>query len=91
MFDKFISYLKSSEILITSFLVLIWLVAWILNATYKTNFDLNALKDFYVWVIGFIHAKFLINSGLNTQIGSTKEKDGVENVSSRIITHFDNG
>jgi hypothetical protein len=49
--------------------VLIWLVAWTLNAVESTRFDLTSLRDMYIWLMTQLNATHAINSIWNSPKG----------------------
>ena len=53
-------------------LVLIYVIAWALNALVNTKFDLPQLIELAKYVLG----KIGLDSVFNTQFGSNKPKDG---------------
>lgn len=53
-----------------------WLYGWFHNAEQAIKYDLDKLKDFYIWIRGYITATHGINSGLNTPIPGM-QKGGV--------------
>ena len=70
MIAKVLEYLKGQLTSMAFFIALffvIWLIAWTLNATAGTHFDLLALKDLANYILG----KYGIDSLLNTKFGGT--------------------
>jgi len=55
--------------LITAVFLVIWIVAWTLNAVKNTHFDLNSLRDMYIWLMTQLNATHAINSFLNSPKG----------------------
>lgn len=47
----------------------IWLFCWFLNGAKGTHFDLNALKDMYIWIFGQMNAHYAVNSIFNSPQG----------------------
>ena len=60
----------------SSLFLVVWLIAWTLNAVHGTHFDMSQLKDLYIWMAGQLNATHLINSGLNTPIPWRKTDGG---------------
>jgi hypothetical protein len=56
--------------LYTVVFIIIWLVAWVLNATKGTHFDLNSLRDIYIWLMTQLNATHAINSIWNSPKGT---------------------
>jgi len=56
----------------------LWLFGWFHNAEQAIKYDLDKLKDFYIWVRGYITATHGINSGLNTPIPGVQKGCGRE-------------
>jgi hypothetical protein len=54
----------------------IWLVAWTLNALKNTHFDLNSLRDMYIWLMTQLNATHAINSVFNSQRGNMPDSNG---------------
>jgi len=50
--------------------VIVWLVAWALNALQKTAFDLNKLEELAKYILG----KYGTDSLVNTKFGTKEEK-----------------
>ncbi|MEG6584146.1 hypothetical protein [Dendrosporobacter sp. 1207_IL3150] len=53
----------------TAMFVLIWLIGWACNAVYSTHFDLDRLKDIYIWIMSQLNATHAINSIWNSPRG----------------------
>ncbi|MDR3562322.1 MAG: hypothetical protein P4N59_12940 [Negativicutes bacterium] len=56
--------------LFTAVFVILWLTAWTLNAVENTHFDLNSLRDMYVWLMTQLNATHAINSIWNSPKGA---------------------
>jgi hypothetical protein len=56
--------------MITIVFLLIWLTAWTLNALKNTHFDLNSLRDMYIWLMTQLNATHAINSVFNSPRGN---------------------
>ncbi len=50
--------------------VVIWLTAWTLNAVKNTHFDLNSLRDMFIWLMTQLNATHAINSIWNSPRGN---------------------
>lgn len=65
--------------LLTMTFVGIWLVAWTLNAMKNTHFDLNSLRDMYIWLMTQLNATHAINSVFNSPRGRMPgDRDGAD-------------
>ena len=53
----------------TGAFVFLWLAAWGLNAVEGTHFDLDRLKELFIWVMGYLNTTHLINSKWNSPPG----------------------
>lgn len=53
----------------TTFFVIIYIGAWILNGIYQMHFDLSSLQNFYLAVIG----KQTVTHGINSYLNSPKD------------------
>lgn len=53
----------------TATFVGIWLLAWTLNAFDYTRFDLDSLRDMYIWLMTQLNATHAINSIWNSPRG----------------------
>lgn len=51
----------------TTLFILIWFAAWTLNAIKGTHFDLNSLRDMYIWLMTQLNATHAINSIWNSR------------------------
>ena len=61
----------------TGFFIFVYLVAWILNAIYSNiHFDLGAIRDFYLMVVGKNLGEHGINSLLNSDRGAMPTNRG---------------
>lgn len=60
----------------TVLFVIIWLVAWTLNATKNAHFDLNSLRDMYMWLMTQLNATHAINSVFNSPRGNMPVNGG---------------
>lgn len=61
----------------TGFFIFVYLVAWTLNAIYSNiHFDLSAIRDFYLMVIGKNLGEHGINSLLNSDKGQMPTNRG---------------
>lgn len=76
MLDKIKGYLMTSMGFYTILFVVVYLSGWFYNATHGTKFDLNQLKDLYLFVVGQLTVKYGIDSGLNSKIGESIQKGG---------------
>jgi hypothetical protein len=54
----------------TGLFVIIWLVAWTLNAVKNTHFDLNSFKEMYVWLMTQLNLTHAVNSIWNSPKGT---------------------
>ncbi|HMM20554.1 MAG TPA: hypothetical protein PKA10_07420 [Selenomonadales bacterium] len=61
---------------VTIVFVIIWLTAWTLNALKNTHFDLNSLKDMYIWLMTQMNATHAINSIWNSPRGNLPLEGG---------------
>lgn len=57
----------------TAIFVLMWLSAWALNGIQSTHFDLNQLRDSYIWLMTQLNATHAIDSVWNSPKGSSPE------------------
>lgn len=69
MLERIKGYVYSSLGFYTLLFVVLYLAGWFYNATNGTKFDLNQLKDLYLFVAGQLTLKYGIDSGLNSKIG----------------------
>lgn len=73
MITKVGNYLKIPLLKIlncTAFFIIVYLIGWVLNGVYNTlHFDLTALRDFYLMVIGKDVATHSVNSIFNSDRG----------------------
>lgn len=46
----------------TAIFIVIWLTGWVSNAIYTTQFDLDGLRDLYIWIMSQLNATHAINS-----------------------------
>lgn len=76
MLEKIKGYLMTSMGFYTILFVVVYLSGWFYNATHGTKFDLNQLKDLYLFVAGQLTVKYGIDSGLNSKIGESIQKGG---------------
>jgi len=53
----------------TAIFIIIWLSAWVLNGINNAHFDLNQLRDTYVWLMTQLNATHAIDSIWNSQKG----------------------
>ncbi len=60
---------------ITVVFLFIWLAAWTLNALKNTHFDLNSLRDMYIWLMTQLNATHAINSVFNSPRGNMPRWD----------------
>lgn len=58
----------------------IYLIAWVLNGTQGTKFDIPELRQYIIWMMGLIVAKHGVDSGLNSPIGTPPTKTNREGV-----------
>lgn len=66
----FLKNLLSNMLGCTAFFVVVYLIAWGLNAVYANlHFDLGSLRDFYLMVIGKQTADHTVNSVFNSGKG----------------------
>ena len=74
--EKLGKYLKIpllSLLTCSGFFILVYLIAWTLNAMHSDmHFDLNSLRDFYLYVIGAKSVDHGVNSIFNTPRGAFK-------------------
>ena len=74
--EKIGKYLKIpllSLLTCSGFFILIYLIAWTLNAMHSDmHFDLNSLRDFYLYVIGAKSVDHGVDSIFNTPRGAFK-------------------
>jgi hypothetical protein len=73
MWDKIKDALKTGMGFYTSFFIFIWLISWTLKAIKGYNFDLNALKDIYVWLMTQLNLTHGIDSVFNSPRGEMPE------------------
>ena len=57
----------------TAIFIVIWLAGWIANALYHTSFDLEGLKNLYIWIMSQLNATHAINSIWNKE-GEQEQK-----------------
>ncbi|GMA98479.1 hypothetical protein [Pelosinus sp. IPA-1] len=57
----------------TVMFIFVWLAAWILNGIKGTNFDVNQLRDTYIWLMTQLNATHAINSIWNSPKGAGVE------------------
>ena len=73
MITKVGNYLKIPLLKIlncSAFFIIVYLIGWVLNGVYNTlHFDLTALRDFYLMVIGKDVATHSVNSIFNSGFG----------------------
>lgn len=62
--------------LYTALFVVIYLLAWSLNAVKGTHFDLDRLRDIYIWLMTQLNATHAVNSIFNSPSGMMPEKRG---------------
>ncbi|MBC8016002.1 MAG: hypothetical protein H7X79_09700 [Sporomusaceae bacterium] len=53
----------------TAVFLIIWLVAWVMNGLKNTNFDLDRLRDSYIWLMTQLNATHAIDSIWNSPKG----------------------
>jgi hypothetical protein len=51
----------------TAIFIVIWLTGWVSNAIFSTQFDLNGLRDIYIWIMSQLNATHAINSIWNNK------------------------
>ncbi len=51
----------------TAIFIVIWMAGWVANAVYQTRFDLEALRDIYIWIMSQLNATHAINSIWNKE------------------------
>jgi hypothetical protein len=88
-FDKLKCLILSNVHPIDGLFICLWLFGWFHNAEQAIKYDLDKLKDLYIWVRGYITATHGINSGLNTPIPGVQRSG--ENESSNTGGHSDAG
>lgn len=75
--NKIVEKLKPYVVGILScsvFFIAVYLIGWILNGAYAMHFDLNALQNFYITVIGKQAVDHSINSIFNSPRGEAPVK-----------------
>lgn len=60
----------------TVIFLIIWLIAWTLNAVKGTLFDLYSLRDMYIWLTLQLNATYAINSIWNSPGGLPPGTEG---------------
>lgn len=58
----------------TAIFIVIWLTGWVGNAIFATQFDLDGLRDLYIWIMSQLNATHAINS-----IWNNKDEAAVSN------------
>lgn len=72
MIDKLIEKIKPILIKMlscTAFFICIYLIAWTANGMFGYHFDLNALQNFYMLIVGKQLGEHSINSMFNSPTG----------------------
>lgn len=67
--NNMVTKCSNSTVIITGLFVILWLVAWALNALRGTHFDLSALQGMYLTVILPAIGEHAINSAWNSPRG----------------------
>lgn len=67
--NNIVTECSNSTVIITGLFVIVWLVAWVLNALRGTHFDLSALQGMYLTVILPAIGKYAVNSVWNSPRG----------------------
>ncbi|WP_378953915.1 hypothetical protein [Pelosinus sp. sgz500959] len=57
----------------TALFMILWLGAWIMNGTQNSHFDLDRLRDSYIWLMTQLNATHAIDSIWNSPKGSNLE------------------
>ena len=57
----------------TAVFIIIWLGAWVINGIKNTHFDLNQLRDSYIWLMTQLNATHAIDSIWNSPRGTSPE------------------
>ena len=57
----------------TAFFVITWLIAWAMNGIQGSHFDLDQLRDSYIWLMTQLNATHAIDSIWNSPKGSNLE------------------
>gem|GEM_PF-1565106 len=61
----------------TAIFVIIWLGSWAMNGIEKTHFDLNQLRDSYIWLMTQLNTTHAIDSIWNSPKGTSPEANKV--------------
>ena len=69
LWEKIKNHLTTSIGVYTFLFVVVSLVAWYMNATKGTKFDLNQLRDIYLFVAGQLSIKYIADSKWNSPDG----------------------
>jgi hypothetical protein len=69
MILKIKNYLMGAIGFYSTFFILIWMIAWILNGYHGYKFDLKTLQDFYMFVLSQLNITHGINSIFNSNKG----------------------
>ncbi len=90
MFDKICVYIQTQPGFYFAFFLVIWLAAWTANGLKMTNFNLEQLRELFIFII----SKYTVDSGLNSPVGKPivgKNEEVPCNESSNTGNHPDDG
>jgi len=57
----------------TALFMILWLGAWTMNGMQNTHFDLNQLRDSYIWLMTQLNVTHAIDSVWNSPKGTSPE------------------
>jgi len=57
----------------TAIFMIVWLGAWAMNGLQNTHFDLNQLRDSYIWLMAQLNTTHAIDSIWNSPKGTSPE------------------
>ena len=57
----------------TALFIIIWMAAWVMNGLKNTQFDLDRLRDSYIWLMTQLNATHAIDSIWNSPKGINPE------------------
>ena len=69
----------------TAMFVILWLGAWAMNGLQSTHFDLNQLRDSYIWLMTQLNATHAIDSIWNSPKGGSPGTINVAEAQDNII------
>lgn len=79
MWDKLKEYIMNPGGITLGVLSFVYLSGWFTNGYLGTKFDLAELRQFIIWMYGFVILHYGIDSGLNTPFGQPPYKGGMKN------------